>query len=166
MDQSKQVMKTLIGRCLNRQRRSKTYSFAVSGTVIAGLLLLAMLLSNKRTYGYIGSNFAFLVSFGSLMAGPSDLWRGSPGWVFYDAFGASAISWEPRYIFRFGQFYSLKLWKPLAIIVVTTAVLWLRDRFRYRVGSCQNCGYNLKGNISGVCSECGTPTGGHDPPTS
>ena len=25
-----------------------------------------------------------------------------------------------------------------------------------RPGHCQSCGYNLKGNLSGVCPECGT----------
>jgi len=27
----------------------------------------------------------------------------------------------------------------------------------YPPGHCQTCGYNLTGNVSGVCSECGTP---------
>jgi hypothetical protein len=28
---------------------------------------------------------------------------------------------------------------------------------RRRNGLCINCGYNLTGNVSGVCPECGTP---------
>ncbi len=32
----------------------------------------------------------------------------------------------------------------------------LRRRQRRRRGECVNCGYNLTGNVSGVCSECGT----------
>ena len=31
-------------------------------------------------------------------------------------------------------------------------------RPRFPIGQCQSCGYNLTGNVSGVCSECGTPT--------
>ncbi len=29
---------------------------------------------------------------------------------------------------------------------------------RYPHGHCQSCGYNLTGNLSGICPECGTPT--------
>lgn len=29
---------------------------------------------------------------------------------------------------------------------------------RYPVGRCQSCGYDLTGNASGICPECGTPT--------
>jgi hypothetical protein len=33
---------------------------------------------------------------------------------------------------------------------------------RRRTGLCIRCGYNLHGNISGVCPECGTWTGKRD----
>lgn len=53
----------------------------------------------------------------------------------------------------------------LALIVVATYVYARRDfrlqerRHRWRAGLCANCGYDLAGNISGVCPECGTRTG-------
>jgi hypothetical protein len=39
------------------------------------------------------------------------------------------------------------------------AVQWKRQRARHRTlgGSlCSHCGYDLRGNVSGVCPECGT----------
>jgi len=30
-----------------------------------------------------------------------------------------------------------------------------KDTGDYPVGRCQNCGYDLTGNVTGVCSECG-----------
>ena len=33
----------------------------------------------------------------------------------------------------------------------------LRRRRRRRRGECLNCGYNLTGNVTGICSECGVP---------
>ena len=33
----------------------------------------------------------------------------------------------------------------------------VRRRRRRRHGLCTNCGYNLTGNVSGVCPECGAP---------
>ncbi|UCC32457.1 MAG: hypothetical protein JSU86_09280 [Phycisphaerales bacterium] len=32
----------------------------------------------------------------------------------------------------------------------------IRRRWRRRRGLCLNCGYNLTGNVSGICPECGT----------
>ena len=48
-------------------------------------------------------------------------------------------------------------------MLLTTAIVpgvWLvtRRRARRRAGCCLTCGYNLTGNTSGVCPECGTPT--------
>ena len=47
------------------------------------------------------------------------------------------------------------LWIPPVVLAIPTYILWRRDR-RYPPGHCQECGYNLTGNVSGVCPECGT----------
>jgi predicted amidophosphoribosyltransferase len=48
------------------------------------------------------------------------------------------------------------LWMPFAMVGIPTAYLWWRDR-RTPPGHCPKCGYNLTGNVSGICPECGTP---------
>ena len=48
------------------------------------------------------------------------------------------------------------MWLPLLLVGVPTALLWWRDRRRFPPGYCQHCGYNLTGNVSGRCPECGT----------
>jgi len=54
---------------------------------------------------------------------------------------------------------------PLGYVIsltATTPVLWVvyarRGADRRATGSYCRCGYNLTGNTSGVCPECGTPT--------
>ncbi len=47
------------------------------------------------------------------------------------------------------------LWILLLLAAIPTVVLWLRDR-RYPPGHCRKCGYDLTGNVSGICPECGT----------
>ncbi len=42
----------------------------------------------------------------------------------------------------------------LTIALVACCRFWL-DRRRIPPGHCQKCGYNLTGNVSGVCPECG-----------
>ena len=35
---------------------------------------------------------------------------------------------------------------------------WRRERERRAKGHCRRCGYDLTGNVSRVCPECGNPT--------
>ena len=49
----------------------------------------------------------------------------------------------------------IPFWCPLLLTAIPTAWLWHRDRRRIRPGCCLRCGYDLTGNTSGVCSECG-----------
>jgi hypothetical protein len=51
----------------------------------------------------------------------------------------------------------LPLWIPLLLFSVPTVILWRQERRRISGGGCRNCGYNLTGNVSGTCPECGTP---------
>lgn len=57
---------------------------------------------------------------------------------------------------------AVSLWIPLtALAIVPVAFLAtgpFRCRRRMRKGLCRMCAYNLTGNTSGVCPECGTPT--------
>ncbi len=50
----------------------------------------------------------------------------------------------------------IPLWILLLITATATVVLWRLDR-RPLPGHCRQCGYNLTGNVSGKCPECGNP---------
>ncbi len=47
-------------------------------------------------------------------------------------------------------------WLPLLVLAPPTAWLWSRDRRQVGPGCCAACGYDLTGNVTGQCSECGT----------
>ena len=51
---------------------------------------------------------------------------------------------------------SVPLWLVLVVLALPTAFLWWRDRRCIREGFCRKCGYDLTGNVSGRCPECGT----------
>lgn len=47
------------------------------------------------------------------------------------------------------------LWIVFVVAAVPTGVLWWRDRRRILPVHCEKCGYDLTGNVSGRCPECG-----------
>ena len=52
-------------------------------------------------------------------------------------------------------YVGVPMWIIFGIVAGTTAFLWHRDRLAFPRGHCATCGYNLTGNVSGVCPECG-----------
>ena len=51
-------------------------------------------------------------------------------------------------------FWCVPVWVVLLALLVPTGIGWIRSR-RHPPGRCQGCGYNLTGNESGTCPECG-----------
>jgi hypothetical protein len=45
---------------------------------------------------------------------------------------------------------------PVIVVTLPAAILFGRSR-RIRPGHCKRCRYDLTGNVTGVCSECGLP---------
>lgn len=52
---------------------------------------------------------------------------------------------------------AVPLWVPLLVFFLPTLYLWRKER-RPLPGHCRKCGYDLTGNESGVCPECGQTT--------
>lgn len=61
----------------------------------------------------------------------------------------------PRDPFVLIRWHELPLWVLLVALGAPAGVLFWRDRRRYPAHCCQACGYELTGNTSGVCPECG-----------
>jgi hypothetical protein len=50
-------------------------------------------------------------------------------------------------------------WVPVALVCGPMAYVWILARRVPGLGRCQKCGYDLTGNVSGRCPECGTEVG-------
>lgn len=85
-----------------------------------------------------------------LLLAPSTLWYNLES----GAFPQRALGlWWP--IVRSGEALVMPVWIPaMAISIPAILSRWLR-RQRPQ-GSCRRCGYELTGNVSGICPECGT----------
>ncbi len=59
------------------------------------------------------------------------------------------------------SFLCCPIWIPLIVLPVYPALVIIRGPYRrhrrHKKGLCLKCGYNLTGNVSGVCPECGRP---------
>ncbi len=84
------------------------------------------------------------------------------GWYFRQHPPRNVIArlkptWEMSDVgFNRRAWVNIPLWLPLALCAIPTAVLFYVDRKRPPPGHCRSCGYDLTGNVSGVCPECGS----------
>lgn len=83
--------------------------------------------------------------------------------VAYDTLGDATQAWFRDYWLptwtSLGRHYLVyvPLWIPMLLIGVPTGVSWWHERRREAVCCCAGCGYDLTGNVSGRCPECGAP---------
>ena len=66
-------------------------------------------------------------------------------------------SWGPEISHPYPSILRLviPLWIPFVLVGVPTGFLWWTDRRRISCHCCRKCGYDLTGNMSGICPECG-----------
>lgn len=70
----------------------------------------------------------------------------------------NTVQWMPeahRHPYRDVDFYMfIPFWCPLVVLLVPTLILFRRVRAK-PPGCCRSCGYDLTGNTTGTCPECG-----------
>jgi len=142
---------------MTRYRKLKWLSL-----ILAGLFVAVALASTQYDF-YLFSQSGMVGFYGGcimVIAGrPSANASLPPIWSFRRA--RNAILWHPKVIPAgsfspgTGTIVLVPLWIPT---LVALAAAWFFHR-KTRVsiaGHCKKCGYNLAGNTSGVCPECGT----------
>ena len=135
----------------NRARRVMKWA----GLVSCILLVVAWAASVFRPFGYSGPNVAWVSGNGVIFVN----WRTIDfrlnfleRWV---SFGPDdSLGFKRPRIYGMKKF-TIPYWCILLPIAIPTYILWRRDR-RKPEGCCQECGYDLTGNESGTCPECGT----------
>jgi len=74
------------------------------------------------------------------------------GWGFY--WGSTGVGTEAE-----RHAWGVPLWVVVmgfGVLPGIWAVGWVKRKRRRRAGECVGCGYDLTGNVSGVCPECGS----------
>jgi hypothetical protein len=84
----------------------------------------------------------------SLSPAPDPRWRGyQRSWARLP----STIFSAPHDLY----ILDLPLWLPFLVLLIPTPLLWWRDWRKPPPGFCTCCGYDLTGNVTGACPECG-----------
>ncbi len=140
-------------------------------TALAGVVLLSWALSFRWTLSYL--HFSPDRQIIEVRAGCVAVWlnfakkNARPGFYVWDYRHASGGLRRER----MGLFlpYTVEWWWQKLIVIplwimflpmmaISTLFWWLGHRGRLPPGSCKDCGYNLTGNVSGRCPECGNAT--------
>ncbi len=123
-------------------------------------------------YGKVPLNRRLAVNRGDLFYVTDDCINDGFGTYESDSWRGFSIETCNHYMAEPTRAYRVSLAIPFLACLAypaTRLALWLAGRSdrrymsRYASGLCVNCGYNLTGNTSGVCPECGTPVPGHKP---
>ena len=147
-----------------------------TGTIISLLIISIWLLSLWCDVRYRATGYTFfrivpghvgVVVFSFALPPVPGMTASAVNWHAFDRFGFDAPWGQSQdQLSRRNPnhwVYSIvvSLWFLLVLSALPTAWLWHRDRGWKRPGCCLRCGYDLTGNTSGICSECGlsaTPT--------
>jgi hypothetical protein len=137
----------------NRQRRLTTLKRA--GITLCSLIIVVWGLSAMLWVRVQTDRVYCLLTSGAVEVGvfPS---RSHPGPVLtVRRLVSKKLYWTPRQTsLRGGQLLLVPLWIPLLPAAVLTMFVWHRGKPAPPNG-CSACRYDLTGNTSGVCPECG-----------
>ena len=138
--------------------RRALYSLSIMGLVVSVTLVALCLLSVRWLFGYVGGAGAFVFDYGEVyftrVHDPA-LSLSPTGWLC-ELTGESPGFWRlPHFVSGGVSVLYVPLWLPFLVVAIPSVIVWWRSR-RARRGHCERCGYNLAGNVSGICPECGT----------
>lgn len=160
-------------------RRSTRFKIGLAGLVISVGTMLAFLGSLRWFLGYDAHSYSVGISNGvcSVRLHPVEGNLGQ-GWLLGDSRGSDII-WRPvlvrngvTIVQSAGSVSTPKksgiisliipLWIPFLLLVVPAIILWRRN-IPFGSGYCEECGYDLRGAVSEVCTECGAPNKNRSP---
>ena len=145
----------------SRKRRIAKWT----GAALCLLILAAWGASLRFGAGTLLGDRGFLIIIGNRVTfGVMDgtrAWLKGPVFQKHEWYGPDIFR-VPR-VFKDARRNLIQIDVPLSLVFLAvgapTVILFYRDRRRIPPGHCQKCGYNLTGNVSGICPECGTKTG-------
>lgn len=136
-------------------KTEQRYGRALLTFIAAGICLGLLLSATPNGRGNLSLGLPATV-----WQSPNDFsyWKSTGNWSLsehWDHFTYRHRGWEVVAVIQLhGLIFNLSLGIVLSMVAYT---LLRRRLFRFQAGHCPQCRYDLTGNTSGVCPECGLP---------
>ena len=138
-----------------RPNRLARWTFRL-GVAVCVLIVVVTVASFWWSAGVVCRGWVFDLDFGSLSV--FDLRSYGPlpdSWGIHSVKRSVFLLWPKTGIFGLDKTAIVfPTWMFLLAALIPTVLAWRRLR-RPLPGHCRKCGYDLTGNVTGVCSECG-----------
>lgn len=132
---------------------SKYSKLEFLSTAVAVMSLVLLLSTLVFRYGYFGTRWYLLFNNAAVTILRLNSSTVEPGWAIIQNPGPE-LTWTARVPSGYWGIVC-PLWIPI-VMAAAGAVLFHRRARPRRVGHCFKCDYDLTGNTSGICPECGT----------
>jgi hypothetical protein len=141
----------------SRARRLAKWSWTLAFAAATSIWVASYWWCAVRELSYSPMSCLF-VGFGSVQgtsqtggAGPNVPWQ-----VHRRLVGENVWWFEFRSHRYLGDCVAIPLWAPWLVMAVPSGLFWWRHWRRAGPGQCRACRYDLAGNVTGICPECGT----------
>lgn len=149
----------MLGVCANcgdtslfRRHSRNVGMLALFGLSLSAGIAVLFVLTRNHSCGYWGYKTVVGFGQGALLIHSDPLTYEGWFWSTFSFIPMGGYVWWPVFT---EQTALIPLWIAFVLFFVPSLLAWRRSR-KPPPSFCQKCGYNLTGNVSGVCPECGT----------
>ena len=147
-------------------KRTSKRRLGLTGLVASAAIVIALVVSTRHSVVVARRQWSVMLHYGCMTVLHVSRMTSPTIRVHLGSLPFPSILWLPNYehVAKTGppvpgpaiSIYSLRLplWIPFLAFGIPSYILWRRNR-KPAPGHCRTCGYDLTGNISGKCSECG-----------
>lgn len=146
----------MLARRLTRSARNAIIGAVLSTALLGVSAVVGFQCGDGETWGvYVGGG-ALAVTWGEAMGGPFVRWT-YPDGLEWRTFEPELLPIPVLRTFGTRGIVGVPLWPIPAALLARAFLAWRRCP-RFGSGQCQRCGYDMTGNVSGICPECGRAT--------
>ncbi len=131
-------------------------SLRIAAASICVLLAVFWIASLFFEFYYFGPSSTVQIGGGAVSFGAGQRFAMCDGWWFNRRYyWDEEVVWSGDFISNGYLWATVPLWVPFILVLAVSLTLQLLNRRRLPLNQCSVCAYDLTGNQSGRCPECG-----------
>ena len=136
---------------MSRSKDKRRFLVAASCSILTVLLFLR---TSCYSAEYVGPTFWAGITQGAVVLGVAPPLANVRGWFHIENYGRDMLWWPVMEANAQYPLLAIPFWLPFVVTAIVSVVSWRRLRAGLP-NHCRKCDYDLTGNVSGVCPECG-----------